>query len=368
MRQRRRAGVVALALLLGAGCSPSEAPERDAAPTQRDEWAVAADEDATTAEMVAVGAPSDVAVSADGERRLVTWYVEAGDDEVPGWAAWRLYDADGGTVTDGHYPQVGDLTTQLEVEAVTDGFVLFTTAYGIPRVVHVAPDGATETARRTGPAPVRAGDVLLDYSAGYPARVWSPTDRTVHRLPRFPRRDVQDVAVDASGTVHLRLPPPLRPQGQGRGGIVLSSAGGTGPWSRSTVPLPRARGEASDLVATPDGLLLLTLQRLRADAVWRHPDGPDGRWTRVARTPRGVDVDPGDGALTEVVADDGPHLVLVGSRASWVSDGDGWQRIEPPVPDGAVQPAGGRLWFRGYVEGDLWVSEDLGATWDEVPR
>lgn len=361
MRAGARVIGVALAGALVAGCGAGGAGGSTLGDERR-EWRVAEDPDATTAEIIDAGGPSDVAVAADGERRVVTWRVEPEDDEGSSWGAWRLYDADGDAVADGHFAQVQEQGASIQVTAVPDGFVLadYAVTRGPGRLLHLDDDGRpTPVTAGRGREPVGPGDVLVDSDDTFGARAYHPDERAAYRVPALPTRNPQAVALDAQGVLHVLLPW----RGEGRA-VVASSVGGDGPWRRTTLPITRGAYPGLELVATQDALLLPTMLPNQdfgqVEAVWRRPAGVSGQWTS---TPVEQDLDVGE--ARPLLLDD--TLLLTG-ESTWVSGPDGFEQVELPDEDASVEVEGGRLWALGRRSNDLWVSDDLGASWEEVER
>lgn len=354
----------ALAVVLTAGCgggsgAGADRPER--------EWDVAADPDATPAEVVAAGGPVDVALSPDGRQRLVTWQAEGGGGDGPTQGAWRLSDADGTTVAEGGPGPVTEQGGDIGVVAVDDGFVL--ESYTAPALLRVATDGTTSPVRvAREPRATRPGDVLVRVVDRPDLVAYRPSDRTAAPLPPLPTRSPQGVALAPGGAVWVLLP------GRTADGVAVArSADGQAPWSRTAVPLPRDAFPVTDtLVATGGDVVLLSARESPGslegvvDTLWSRADDSRSRWR-----PTALDIgDVGEvaGARVQRVGD--RRLVTTWSDGAWVqaADASGWDEVPRPSADARLLARGDRLWALGYRSNMVWVSDDGGGAWQEVRR
>jgi hypothetical protein len=350
----RTSAILAGLVAAVAGCASGEVglgPSAD----QR-EHRVAADPHATAAEVVGAGHPVDVAEAHD--RTLVTYLVESDDDEGPQRGAWRLYDEAGKRLADGAFAQVREQDAIARVEPVPDGFLL--RGYAGARLQHVDPNGTLSpvTVSRSA-APARPGDLLVEGSDDSGFSVYTPADRSAHRLPRIPDASGA-VVLDDRGTVWL-----LRTWTRTRI-VVAHSVGGAGPWHDLVVPSRRGdypMGLTADggrvvvpVAHGPDDAprlqALEVLDAARPDAGWRAVD-PHGITLRHALEP-----------VVHVLAD-GRLLVGEPMEDAWLQADDGFTRVDLPDPWASIKVQGAR-WFATMPKGRrLWVSADEGATWSD---
>lgn len=333
------------------------------------EWAVAGDADASVDDVVGVGVP--VAAVARGSRTLVSWRAEPDDDEGANQAVWRLYDGRGGHVAEGRLGLVSEQGAIPDLFVVPDGFLLRTYTDGSLR--HITPDGTVArvpTSSRRLPA--QPGDVLLKLWNDAGLLAYHPADRTAHRLPALPVRNPQGLTLDARGTLWV-LEEWTRTEAR-----ISSSPGGGGPWTRTTVPLPRrgspmAIGVAGDRVVVPVGTMARGAGFPTLRSVWTHPVEAPSRagWAHVPTS--GLHL---ASTLEAGIAGLGPEggaaqMVLSDERGGvFVEQDGGFRRADLPsgAVDTSVRVSGTTMFLTGSRDHRLYRSDDAGRTWRTVAR
>ena len=358
--RRRHTALLASAVLgiLLSGCaSYAGGGASDRRASASEEYAVGRDRRATPAELIEVGTGWDVA--AIGERTLVLYHVEAGDDdEVEGQTGWRLYDGDGTRIAD------GKMASRVpDVLAATDSFLVGD--------VRVALDGRTSrlpAPRTLRPTPARPGDVLVDRGFDRDRILYRPGGGgAFFALGAVPGQNPQGVALASDGSVWVG-------QAYARPGDapVSRSPDGRAPWGSEQVPIGRkdhplmsgitAIGSRVLVAASTSG----TAEGAPLAGLWQRRTVPGATWRRV----------PLDGAalgrtLTPGVAQlsDG-RLVVNDDDHAYVRDGADWRRIDFPTDaePSTLNVVGDDLYVARYPRYPLSVSHDEGRTWQSVAR
>ncbi len=299
---------------------------------------------------------------------LVSYLVESDDDEGPQASAWRLYDGER-VLADGHAHRVSEASASPGLWALEAGFLLQRDP-ARQRYEVLGVDGTlTPATRSPEPLPVEPGDLQLD---DYANLVFRPSTGTVFAAPRSPAgRSAQGQAVDETGGVWVlgewgdELP-------------VLHSADGGSSWERVPISLPRDAhplgiAVAGDRVVVPlagldedGGERLLSLQVRDVAAPGAEP------WRAVP-----AQVGAGEqwfGADVGVLPDG--RLLLSGWDQPGYAvplDGGAWEPLALPDVGGdvdgwSVRTAGGRLYALSWRLASAYTSDDLGETWDVLPR
>lgn len=326
---------------------------------------VAADEDATPAEIIEAGMARRLEASGAGQV-LVAYLVESDDDEGPQATAWRLYDESGEPVADGPGVRVSEQSALPDLWPLADGF-LFSRDYTSPRLERIDAQGEiTDVTVERRAVATAAGDVVVPSSIGADARVYRPADDTAHSL-ELPRGIPTGLALDDRGGVWVLSQ-------EGRDVTVRYSPDAQEPWQElpldlSARTLPTSIQAVGDQVYVPlatssmePDLTGLVVQDVAAPGEWRPVD--------VAGLETSQWYDPTLQTLPDgrILASD----YSVDSYAGRPQDADpGWARIEPPATDDSghlLRSAGGRLYAIPAVPGSTYVSDDLGETWAELPH
>lgn len=360
----RSLGVVVLSTLLLAACGSEDGdPGGTSGYDQKREWRVAGDAKATADEIIDAGGAVDVARS--GEQTLITYLVESDDDEGPQQGAWRLYDTDGKRVADGKLGQVFEASAVARVRAAGDGFLL--EGYAGPNLISVAPDGSTEKiATVAKPRPAEAGDLLFEDWENPGWYAYRPADHTAYRLPKLPTDQPQGVVLDDKGVVWVML------LWDRQTATVASAAGGSKPWQRHRIALPKGGYPAAHLAASAGKVFFATGtggdMSPQLDKLWVHPAGSGGKWQEIE--PTGIKFETTIDPRLDVLPD-GRLLVYGDSEGPWVQQASGsFEKITLPkqAPETTVELAGDRLYTTHNAEHVLLMSDDLGETWTEVER
>lgn len=345
--------VLLLAVGLLVSCGGGGRDSGDGAGSVRSEAEVAGDDNASAAEIVAAGAPFD-ADGADDGAVLVLYRVvgETGDVEQ---TAWQLYGADGEPAAAGK----GGTT----VLGLGEGFWLGETV--------VRSDGTTTEPSASGPLEPRPGDLTVDDFDQITAL--RPDPLTVFAPRPVPTGFGQGWALDAEGRQwYQRVEPDevLEADGTGwrkvravpaRPGQQLLGFGITPVGDHVVLPVVRsAKGERVTVDA-------VAVRRTDAGAAapWDLLDaGPLRSGAREA-SPHTFAADDRHYVFSDL---QGPPYVLDvrsgrWSRLSLPTDKNGWT-LEQGI-DGlyAFPPSG-----VGETSTDAWLSTDLGATWEQLPR
>lgn len=333
------------------------------------EWAVAGDADATVDDVVEVGVP--VAAVASGSHTLVSWRAEPDDDEGANQAVWRLYDGRGGHVAEGRLGLVSEQGAIPDLFAVPDGFLLRTYTDGSLR--HIASDGTvTRVPTSSSRLPAQPGDVLLTLWNDAGLLAYHPADRTAHRLPALPVRNPQGLTLDAGGTVWV-LEEWTRTEAR-----ISSSPGGGGPWTQTTIPLPRRGspmgiGVAGDRVVVPVGTMARGSGFPTLRSLWsRHVGAPSrAGWARVPTS--GLHLAPTLEAGVTGISSEGraARIVLSDERGGvFVEQDGGFRRAGRPsgAQDTSVRVSGTTMFLTGSHDHRLYRSDDAGRTWHTVAR
>ncbi len=323
---------------------------------------MAADPTATAAQIITAGGPTSVATH--GGVTLVSWSAESDTSEGPAQGAWRLYGRGGHRISDGTLGQVFEAAAVPDLVAVPDGFLV--AGYPGHRLRHLSDDGTltdVPTSRRR--APTRPGDVLVPRDPAADGLVYRPGRHLAFRLPALPSADVQGVAVDATGRVWAQ-------QGwDDRAATVSSSADGTGPWTRTRVPLA-AGGLPQSLDVLGSRVVVSTARSTRSfpalDALWTRPvAGPAaGPWRRVDTAgARLRDDQPVIGTLP-----DGRLVVSGANQQMYLQQAGGtFARLRPArgMRYSSLRSTGNGLYLVGSPDNRLYESRD-GRAWEEVAR
>ncbi|MEJ7832506.1 MAG: hypothetical protein WKF79_06295 [Nocardioides sp.] len=331
---------------------------------------VAADEDATPAEIIEAGTARRMAASGAGQT-LVAYLVESDDDEGPQASAWRLYDADGARIADGPGTRVFEASALFDPWPLEDGFLIFPEAGigGRSTLQRIDADGGvTAVAGEKQDVPTEAGDVLVQSFSGGAQRLYRPADDTTYPLRLPGVFQVLDLDIDDDGGIWVLQ--------AGVGGAVVGySANGREPWRELPVEVPRGDYPISldvvgDQVFVPLGrpsmddpqLSTLLVQDTFAPGLWQPVD--------IA----GLDTTGYAGPLFRLLPD---GRILVGDFSSHYYAGSpsasapDWVEIEPPDgedPAYSLEAAGERLYAVPVVPGPTYVSDDLGQTWEKLAR
>lgn len=351
--------VVVVAGFAGTGCSVPGIGVTGGHDEQH-EAEVAADADATAAEIIEAGRPQGVAAA--GDVTMVVYGVSPEDDEGAPQSAWRLYDARHDPLADG---SLGRQDGATRIVGVGDGFLLIDELGPGRTFVDTAgrarPVQAVDRVRAT-----RRGDVALWALEGQQV-FYRPADHATYRLRPLPAQ-TQTVVIDGEGRLWAMVPAEEFGPGHGRA-VVLSATAGTGPLRREVVRLDAGSAASFDLVAGADRVVFSTFTgnaaNPRPHALLSRGLAPADRWTP---TPvRDVPAEHGSAAL-QLTGDD---RVLLSGRRHRLQQADGsWQVLDVPGNDdeSRVVVVGDGLYALSSDDYSVARSDDDGARWTELAR
>ena len=369
------AGLVALA---AGACGAEQGPRVDGpsdegpSPIERDPeamYSVAAEPHATLGEIVETGIPVSVAVSGSGGR-LIVYLAGAVDDEGTEHSAWRFYDADGEVLSEGRGEQVGAAAyVRPRPWGCPGGVLLWSPSVGESAFELVDDEGVVNPVETVFEnVPTEPGDLVIH--AGYGLYViYRPSERTAYRLSQSSLLDyLPTAAIDSEGGVWA-----LGDRNQHTARVLYSADGGD-PWQESQIALRQGSYPAhivatEDKVAIPvvgDGADLYELTALYVRDAVQPAEEP---W-------RSIDVGPieeGIWMLPPITAVDEERL-LIGDDADWYLGSEDGDWVAVPLPSSGrhdrwhLTYANERLYAYGGALGSAYVSDDLGESWDELPR
>lgn len=341
---------------------------------------VAADPNASVTDIINAGGPTAVATHDDTSARpaddggiagttgstsgttLVAYAAESDTTEGPNQGAFRLYDRQGRSITDGALGQVFDAAAVPDLSVVPDGYLIGGYTTGLDHLRNDGTLSAVTTSRNR--VATRAGDVLLPAFDVNDARVYRPSTRTAYRLPKLPFTGVDRVALEKSGRLWAQE------AGGPRVVYFSSSADGTGPWTRTRIPVS-ASGLAQNLQVLADHVVVATSSGNEGalDALWTRPTSapPSSAWRKVAATGvRLIDLEPTFGTLAFT-----GRLVIAGAnQVMYVQDTSGtFTALKAPkgVPYSYLRVTPTGLYLVGSPDNKLYRSVN-GTTWETVDR
>lgn len=366
----RTTALAALALALPlalAGCGsgaddvPSSTPSLDVERMHE----VAADPQATAAEIIEAGRPARLSFAGD-EGVLVTFLVESDDGEGPQASAWRLYDDEGAAVAEGKGIRVRESSALPELWDLDGGVLVQPVETRLRWHVITTAGEVVDVPVAKGPTPTRPGDIALRLPWFF--RPGSGADvGTVHRLPdlRAIGQDVFDIALDADGGVWAT------PNPDGDRLRVPYSPDGTAPWTE--VPLPVPAQTFPDGVEVSGPLVHVSLQEgdmgesLAGLAVRDSAAPASEEWRSLPLE----GIDSSEWYASDLSVMDDGRLLLGETGQTWYAGTDqGDWRLLDLADEGAgwVRERDGLLYDLGLGEDPVHVSDDGGGTWTSRAR
>lgn len=361
MRMRSGTFVVIMLALVTSACGSPQ-------PTSPDnpEWSVAADPNATAADVIAGGKPVGAVSAGDGSL-LVLYRAESDDDEGPQVTAWQIRDADGNEIAARIWARVSEASSLPSVvRGLKDGFLIGgQLGGGLPQVTRLSADGASSTPRVVrGVTTTKPGDVQL--YRGDLEWFYRPADDTVRRFAppvAFPAR--QQVLLTDKGT-------PVETSLTKRGLFLHTSADGGTTWKRT--PVPTIKGVAASRIFVGGGFIWAGLTTISDEGydvlhfLVRTPETKPGAWERTDLRAHDL-LD--SSAIGEPEALSNATVLLGERKGWWLLNGEQLSKLD--LPDALGTDAGSvwagveddRIWVGG-LSGGLFYTDDAGGTWTEV--